>query len=247
MRRLIAVIMLFLPIPQLVAQTDRATLTGVVMDPSHSVIPGATVTLEMSGTGIDYVAATNAAGVYTFSGLIIGQYTASIAASGFETQQIQTFTLEVGETRTLNVNLKLGTVSSEVTVVDAASDLDQTTAEIGGIIHGKQTEALPVNGRYWASLMALIPGAISSGTGTQDAIRFSGLSQEDNNFRFDGVDATGLNHQFVKQPARLQFPMESIAEFKGSSAVYAADVGGGRGTDQHGIQDRHQQFPRVSL
>jgi hypothetical protein len=229
MRRLIAAIMLFLPISQLTAQTDRATLTGVVMDPSHSVIPGAKVTLEMSGTGIDYVTATNAAGVYSFSGLLVGQYTASIAASGFEAQQIQTFTLEVGETRTLNVNLKLGTVSSEVTVVDAASDLDQTTAEIGGIIHGKQTEALPVNGRYWASLMALIPGAISSGTGTQDAIRFAGLSQEDNNFRFDGVDATGLNHQFVKQPARLQFPMESIAEFKGSSAVYAADVGGSAG------------------
>ena len=97
---------------------------------------------------------------------------------------------------------------------------------MGGVIHGSQTNALPVNGRYWASLMALIPGAVSSGTGTQDAIRFAGLSQEDNNFRFDGVDATGLNHQFVKEPARLQFPLESIAEFKASSAVYSADVGG---------------------
>jgi hypothetical protein len=83
-----------------------------------------------------------------------------------------------------------------------------------------------VNGRYWASLEALVPGAISAGTGTQDTIRFSGLSQEDNNFRFDGVDATGLNHQFVKVAARLEFPLESIAEFKASSAVYSADVGG---------------------
>ena len=40
------------------------------------------------------------------------------------------------------------------------------------------------------------------------------------------MDATGLNHQFVKEPARLQFPLESIAEFKVSSAVYSADVGG---------------------
>ena len=72
---------------------------------------------------------------------------------------------------------------------------------------------------------ALLPGAISSGTGTQDTIRFSGLSQEDNNFRLDGVDATGLNHQFVKTAMRSEFPMESLAEFKGSSAVYSADVG----------------------
>jgi hypothetical protein len=72
---------------------------------------------------------------------------------------------------------------------------------------------------------SLLPGAISSGTGTQDTIRFSGLSQEDNNFRLDGVDATGLNHQFVKTPMRSEFPMESLAEFKGTSAVYSADVG----------------------
>jgi hypothetical protein len=111
-------------------------------------------------------------------------------------------------------------------VVEAAPNLGLTTAEVGGVIQGKQIDALPVNGRYWASMMALVPGAISSGTGTQDAIRFAGLSQEDNNFRFDGVDATGLNHQFVKEPARLQFPLESISEFKASAAVYSADVGG---------------------
>jgi hypothetical protein len=210
----------------LAAQTDRATLTGVVMDPSRSVVPAAKVSLHAEATGINYSSVTNSAGVYTFSGLPVGQYTASIAAAGFEPLQIQSFTLEVGETRTLNVALRVGSVSSNVTVVDAAPDLNLTTSEVGGVIQGSQTNALPVNGRYWASLMALIPGAVSSGTGTQDAIRFAGLSQEDNNFRFDGVDATGLNHQFVKEPARLQFPLESIAEFKASSAVYSADVGG---------------------
>jgi hypothetical protein len=210
----------------LAAQTDRATLTGVVTDPSRSVVPGARVSLQAAATGIEYVALTNSAGVYTFSGLLVGQYTASIAVAGFEPLQIQNFTLEVGETRTLNVALRVGSVSSSVTVVDASPDLNLTSSEVGGVITGKQTEALPVNGRYWASLMALIPGAISSGTGTQDSIRFAGLSQEDNNFRFDGVDATGINHQYVKEAARLQFPMESIAEFKASTAVYSADVGG---------------------
>ncbi|MEI9971009.1 MAG: hypothetical protein WDO73_02590 [Ignavibacteriota bacterium] len=144
----------------------------------------------------------------------------------FETLQIQNFSLDVGETRTLNPTLRLGSVSANVTVEDATPDLNLANAEVGGVITNHQTEGLPVNGRYWASLEALIPGAISAGTGTQDSIRFSGLSQEDNNFRFDGVDATGLNHQFVKVAARLQFPLESIAEFKVSSAAYSADVGG---------------------
>jgi len=208
------------------AQMDRAVLTGVVTDPSKGVIAGAKVIAHSAATGIEYPATTNSAGVYTLTGLAVGAYTASVSASGFETLQVKSFTLEVGETRTLNPTLAVGSVSSNVTVVDAAPDLRLANAEIGGVITGNQTEDLPVNGRYWASLEALIPGAISAGTGTQDQIRFSGLSQEDNNFRFDGVDATGLNHQFVKVAARLQFPLEAIAEFKASSAVYSADIGG---------------------
>jgi hypothetical protein len=208
------------------AQMDRAVLTGIVMDPSKSVIPGAKVSSRAVATAIEYAATSNSAGVYTLTGLPVGEYTASVSANGFETLQIQTFALEVGETRTLNPTLKVGSVSSNVTVEAATPDLNLANAEVGAVITGNQTEELPVNGRYWASLEALIPGAISAGTGTQDQIRFSGLSQEDNNFRFDGVDATGLNHAFVKVAMRLQFPLESIAEFKVSSAAYSADVGG---------------------
>jgi hypothetical protein len=226
MRRYILPIIFAVLLFPLAAQTDRAALTGVVTDPSKGIVPNAKITLRAVATGLEYDTSTNTAGAYTFSALPVGRYTASMSAAGFEPLQIHTFTLEVGETRTMNATLRLGSVSSNVTVVDAAPDLNLTSSEVGGVITGKQTEELPVNGRYWASLMTLIPGAISSGTGTQDAIRFSGLSQEDNNFRFDGVDATGLNHQFVKEPARLQFPLESISEFKASSAVYSADVGG---------------------
>jgi Carboxypeptidase regulatory-like domain len=210
----------------LAAQMDRAVLTGVVLDPTKSVIPGAKFTAHAVAKGIDYPVTANSAGVYTLTGLPVGEYTASVSANGFEMLQVQNFRLEVGETRTLNPTLRIGAVSSNVTVVDAAPDLNLTNAEVGGVINGSQTQELPVNGRYWASLEALIPGAISAGTGTQDQIRFSGLSQEDNNFRFDGVDATGLNHAFVKVAARLQFPLESIAEFKVSSGAYSADVGG---------------------
>jgi hypothetical protein len=219
----IALLLAALP---LAAQMDRAVLTGTIMDPSKSLIPGAKVVAHAIATGIDYSATSNSAGVYTLTGVPVGQYKASVSATGFETLEIEAFSLEVGETRTLNPTLRVGSVSSNVTVEAAAPDLNLANAEVGGVITGVQTEELPVNGRYWASLEALIPGAISAGTGTQDQIRFSGLSQEDNNFKFDGVDATGLNHAFVKVAMRLQFPLESIAEFKASSAVYSADVGG---------------------
>jgi hypothetical protein len=208
------------------AQTDRATVTGVVMDSTQGAVPDAKVILRSMTNGSESPVLTNAAGIYTFSALPVGQYEISITAEGFQDLRIQTFTLNVGETRTLNANLRVAAVSTGVTVVGATPDLNLTSAEVGGVIQGSQLQALPVNGRYWANLESLAPGAISSGTGTQDTVRFAGLSQEDNNFRLDGVDATGLNHQFVKTPMRAEFPMESLAEFKASSAVYSADIGG---------------------
>jgi hypothetical protein len=226
MHRLNMSVVLLLAAFPLAAQMDRAVLTGIVMDPTKSVIPGAKVTAKVVATGIDYIATANSAGAYTLTGLPVGEYTASVSANGFETLQIQSFTLDVGETRTLNPTLRVGSVASDVTVEAVTPGVNIANAEVGGVINGRQTEELPVNGRYWASLEALIPGAISAGTGTQDQIRFSGMSQEDNNFRFDGVDATGLNHAFVKVAARLQFPLESIAEFKVSSGAYSADIGG---------------------
>jgi hypothetical protein len=77
------------------AQTDRATLTGVVMDPSRSVVRTAKVTLHAAATGLTYAGLTNAAGIFTFGGLPVGEYSALIVAAGFESLQIQTFTLEV--------------------------------------------------------------------------------------------------------------------------------------------------------
>jgi Phage-related protein, tail component len=228
MRRLFLSLAVMLFVFPLLAQTDRANLTGVVMDPSKSVVAGAKITLHAATTSIDYVGRTNSAGVYTFTGLPVGQYSARINAINFAEQDIQAFALNVGETRTLNVTLAMASVTSEVRV-DATPDLTLNTAEIGGTIEHTQISQLPVNGRYWAELAVMIPGATQSGTGTQDNLRFTNLSQEDNNYRLDGVDTSGMNHAYIKDPLHLQVPMESIAEFKASSAVYSADTGGQAG------------------
>ena len=55
MRRLILTITLLASVFPLVAQTDRATLTGVITDPSRSVVPNAKVSLHAIATGIEYM------------------------------------------------------------------------------------------------------------------------------------------------------------------------------------------------
>jgi hypothetical protein len=213
----------------ILAQNDRATLTGTITDPSHKVIAGAKVSIIATATGIEHSSITNGAGLYTITSLPVGEYTASILAPGFETVKYAKFSLDVGQTRTLNAVMPLQSVASEVSVTETTTALDQSSAQIGSVIQGSQTQDLPLNGRSWVRLLTLVPGAIDGASGTEDQVRFAGLSQEDNNFHIDGVDANGINHQFEKVDLRLQLSTEAIAEFRVNSALFSADQGGTAG------------------
>ena len=80
---------------QLLAQTDRATLTGSVTDPAENTIAAARITITSVATGSVYTAASNSAGVFVVGSLPVGEYTASIEAKGFQTLEFKPFTLRV--------------------------------------------------------------------------------------------------------------------------------------------------------
>jgi hypothetical protein len=176
------------------------------------VVPGATVSIKSTATQAERTTTTNATGAFTLDFLPLGEYTGSIAAKGFETLTIAPFVLEVGQTRTLNETMSVGAVASQVTVEAAAAGLDQSSAAIGGVIQRGQIQDIPLNGRNWAALMSLSPGAIDSSTAVESGFRFAGLSKEDNNFLFDGVDATGitLNRQLSGCRSRWKRSRSSV-------------------------------------
>jgi hypothetical protein len=73
---------------------------------------------------------------------------------------------------------------------------------MAGVVGGAAIETLPVNGRNWANLLVLVPGAIDDGGGSQRTIRFADGARDDNNYMFDGVDATGIQERAQKSPTR---------------------------------------------
>ena len=107
--------------------------------------------------------------------------------------------------------------------------LNKSDATLGGTIQSVQVAELPLNGRNLTTLELLAPGAIDSGSGQQSSIRFAGNGTDDNNFRLDGVDASGVFHASLKSALRLQLSTEAIAEFKVDTAAYTADTGGSAG------------------
>src|SRR5438552_4416958 len=86
--KLLCVVSLFALIPVTVwAQRIFATLTGVVSDPSESVVANAKVTLRDVGSGSVRETTTNGEGYYTFASVPVGTYSLTIDAQGFKGHQ----------------------------------------------------------------------------------------------------------------------------------------------------------------
>src|SRR5262249_34155372 len=161
--------------------------------------------------------------------LPIGTYTLSVSKEGFRSAEFKGIELTVGQTRTVDVQLTVGAVSETVQVTSSGEDFNRTSAEIGGLIEAEQIKEIPVSGRNWASLMLLAPGAVNYSDGSQRNIRFNGHSIDDANYTFDGIDNNGVQEQTQKAESRLNISLDSIAEFRVSTAAYTAESGAAGG------------------
>ena len=212
-------------LPAAEAQTSNATLHGTVADSSGAVLPGVTVKLQAPATGLTRDVVTNAAGVFVFNFLPSGEYEITAELAGFKSVRRADIRLEIGQSLGLDLKMEVGQVSEIVNVEAIAPFLDRTSASIGTVIQASQLKDLPLAGRHWSGLMLLAPGAINTGEGTHLSTRFVGRARDDNNWTFDGIDATGVKDPRQDSDARLIISSESIAEFRVSSTLYSAEAG----------------------
>jgi len=95
------------------AQSNFASLSGTVFDPQQQVVPGCTLQLKSVSTNSSREATTNELGIFQISGLLPGDYVLTVNATGFSTLT-QSVTLEVGQSRTIDVTLKIAAVNTSV-------------------------------------------------------------------------------------------------------------------------------------
>ncbi|MBT9330606.1 TonB-dependent receptor [Paracidobacterium acidisoli] len=213
------------------AQIDRTELNGTITDQSGATVGNAVVTVTQEGTNQRRVVMTDGHGQFVVSSLPIGRFYVVITHDGFKDLRIADLDLHSGDIRTVNAKLEIGEITQTIGVEadTGGAQLDKSNAAFGGTIQSVQISKIPLNGRNITNLELLAPGAIDSGSGAQSSIRFSGNGTDDNNFRLDGVDASGVFHASLKSALRLQFSTEAIAEFKVDSGAYTADTGGSAG------------------
>lgn len=216
----------------LAAQVDRATLNGTVTDESGAVVPQAKVAIVAPATGFRRETTAGTSGGYNLAGLPIGTYDVTVSHAGFKTSALLGLKLSVGQVYTFDARLEVGALTTQVDVTGTAVEVNRTSAEIGGVVAAQQVRSIPLNGRNWADLMALAPGAIDAGSGggsDQRNIRFAGRSIDDNNYTFDGIDNSGVQEQAQKSDTRLGVSLDAVAEFRVNSAVYTAESGAAGG------------------
>ena len=90
------------------AQSDRGTITGTIMDSSGGVVPGAKVILINSGTGIRQETSTTPTGNYSVASLSVGRYTLAVEQAGFTRYEQSNILVQVAETTRVDVTLKVG-------------------------------------------------------------------------------------------------------------------------------------------
>jgi hypothetical protein len=185
-----------------VAQTITATVRGTVLDPAGAVVPGASITARNVDTGVKTGTVTDQNGGYSIRFLPIGTYTVTAAVSGFETSSVGPFVLQIDQIAKIDIQLKVGSVSTTVSVnTETSPELQTESATLGTSISSASLEGLPLSGLNFQSAGMFVPGAVnpsysamggSSGTerDTSSATQpsFNGNRQQGNNYILDGVE-----------------------------------------------------------
>src|SRR3984893_10607790 len=208
-----------------VAQVTLAGLNGTVRDSAGRRLPGAHVTAFHTATGLERETVSSASGAYNIPELPIGVYRVVISAQGFQDAVFESLEQTVGHTRTLDISLGVAGVAQRVDVTDVSSQFDEASATMGSSTEREQVKELPLNGRNWSTLTALVAGAVDTGGSNQRSIRVGGRGLDDNNFPYDGIDATNIVNQAQQPFVRLAIPNEAIQEFRIDTTLFTAENG----------------------
>jgi hypothetical protein len=201
------------------AQVAGGTITGLVTDQAHAVVPGATVTVTSLATNAQRVVATTTGGVYTATALLPGTYRIDVELQGFKPLRREGIRVATGETARIDLELSVGSLQEIVTVVANAPMLHAETASLGAVADHEAVVQLPLNGRVFVSLAALAPGVALPPNSPLP--RINGGRPRTNEYLFDGISV------LQPEPGQVAFfpVIDAIQEFKIESNSPPAEFG----------------------
>jgi hypothetical protein len=181
------------------AQQTLGGITGTVVDQAGALVTGATVTIVEDQTKLTRTLQTSDNGSYEFVDLAIGNYTITIARSGFQTLNIRSIQVQANRTVTVNGTLKIGEVGETVTVEETPL-LNAVDTTNGYVMDKQEIDSIPLPTGSFTGYVLMAPGVdeeLPAGTGANaglgnQPVWANGQRDTSNTFLLNGVDAKNL-------------------------------------------------------
>ncbi len=203
------------------------SVAGVVRDSSGAVLPGATVTLKGPALQRESLSVTtNAEGAYRLQLVPPGAYDITVELAGFSTEQRRTVGVALNQVTTLDFTMTVGGVTEAVQVSADAPLVQVARSDVTNTVTQRTIDALPLNGRNFTDLIALVPGAKPDPSLTTGAnVEIFGERAGAVSYLVDGAE----NNDPVNGGALLRFTQDSIKEFEVITTGYEAEFGRAQG------------------
>jgi hypothetical protein len=200
-------------------------IEGVVTDSTGAVLPGVAVVVRNMDTNVARETMTDSGGRYRADALQPGRYEVSATLSGFAAKPVAGVQAQVGQTVNVDVQMRPGSVTEEVTVTGEAPLVDTTRTDVSSVVSETAIQNLPINGRRWENFVLLSPGVTNDGG--FGLVSYRGISGLYNNNTVDGVDNNQAFFSEARGRTRASYTISqaAIREFDVGISNFSAEFG----------------------
>jgi carboxypeptidase family protein len=207
------------------AQSERGTITGVVVDSSKAAVPGVSIAVINIGTNSATSVVSSDSGTYSAANLPPGTYRIEATIQGFQTSKVEGIVLNAGTTARVDVTLNLGSVSESVLVVAENAVVSTEDAKVATTVSNRLIDELPlvVGGamRSPFDLLSTVPEARGSGNTTS----LGGGQGGSFGATLDGISVNTNRQGDTGETAFLTPSLEAITEFQVETNGFKPEFG----------------------
>jgi hypothetical protein len=211
------------------SQVTGGIISGTVRNQAGETVAGAKITAIHVATNQTKIAQSDDNGAYTLPGMSVGDYEVTVEADKF-TKATQKLTLRLNDNARTDFELATaGSVESIDIVASNAAITETSNSILGVVIENKQITELPLNGRNFLQLGALVANvtataslrAAAEGGIDNGPFSISGQRDRSTTFLVDGLD----NSNTITGALSSNVSVDAIDEFKMITNLGTAEFG----------------------
>jgi hypothetical protein len=208
------------------AQVQTGSIAVKTVDDSGAVVPGATVTITSAVLPKEITGVTDTSGVFQVPGLTPGTYTIKVALEGFQTSIREDIIVRQSQTASVQVPMKVGTLSEAVTVKGESPVVDTRSVGSKANIDAVILETTPGGKDIWNILEYKAPGVVVESPdvggnqgGLQRSMSARGTPNGQNTQLLNGVNANDPAAQGFSMNYYIPSAFENIQVSSGAQDI----------------------------